>query len=222
MFPFRARTWTRRRTHLISAAFWVLNVLAPWQVRNIFFAGADAIFFVYFKYSCDFDTEFTSAPKWLDEIIYVSLAFNNITTNLLLIVTTVWLLMIARRTALQQNGSLRWQGVLPVTLTAVVYVTSSFPLAWVIVTKRIVPYSELTWAIVSSLQNINIMANFFIYSLTIRSFRDFLKTTIRSTVSKVIPCRRLRRVNRVGGEGSTQVCLRPANGDNLSTQRSSV
>ena len=196
-FPIRARTWSGKIAHRLCAAFWALNIVAPWQVRNIFFAKANAIFFVYFKYSCDFDTRLTYAPHWFHDLIYVYLAFTSVIVNVVVMVTSLWLLLIAKRSAQRRLESLRWQGVIPVILTAFIYIASSFPLAFVIATQKFVFYEKSTWGTVTTLQNLNIMANFFIYSLTMRSFREFVRMSLKNLIRGSTLGRKTKRCNGI-------------------------
>ena len=75
--------------------------------------------------------------------------------------------------------------MLAIALTAVTLVLSFLPYNVV----RIISQSDNSvdvelWRAVIYFQNINIMANFFIYSLTVPSFRKFLRDRFRALVKR--------------------------------------
>ena len=84
----------------------------------------------------------------------------------------------AGKTARRVRGSVPWQGALTVSLTALVYCISTLPTA--IYTVGITFFDEDSVFLIRLgrarffIYMINTMANFYIYALTIRSFRVFL------------------------------------------------
>jgi hypothetical protein len=115
-----------------------------------------------------------------------------------MIVTSILILVTARRAASRQRESVRWKGITTVVLTAVVLLVSFLPynVVWVL-SLFAVKYSSTLWRTVFKLNYFNIMANFFIYSLTVPSFREFLKlkmfailSTLRQTNQQRVPQRR--------------------------------
>jgi hypothetical protein len=111
-----------------------------------------------------------------------------------LIVTSILLLIVARRAALRHRISLKWEGTATVLLTVAVFMVSYLPYVVAFVTTDMgVKYSTTSYRALYSLQNLNIMANFFVYAVTVRSFRQFLKLKI-SELKVLLGLRRISSV----------------------------
>ena len=102
--------------------------------------------------------------------------------------TSILLLIIAKRSAAQHGNTLRWHGVSTVLLTSAVLLLSH--IGWWIQlaypTRYFVKNVSISRVFIL-LQFLNIMANFFIYSLTVQSFRVFLKLKITRFISLLRP-----------------------------------
>ena len=106
--------------------------------------------------------------------------------NIVIVATTISILVIARRSARRFGESVQWRGALPVVLTAVVYCLASLPKFIVFfISSNFVQDSPSKfyvqcYRITAYLTLINIMSNFYIYALTISTFRGFLLSRISS------------------------------------------
>ena len=111
---------------------------------------------------------------------------------LLVLVSTLFLvqhLMISRRQSRQIGSRQRWQGILVVSITAASFTISTLP--FYIYQSLAEPDSEnLTGfihndfpRIAEACYSLNLMSNFYIYCLTVRSFREFLTKVARSFTS---------------------------------------
>ena len=115
----------------------------------------------------------------------------SVVPNMIIVATSVPTLKYladAGKSARRVGGSVPWQGNLTVALTAVVYFISTLPyIVYQITLSCMKDPSELFiiffYRLSSFLLMINVVANFYIYVLTIRSFRQFLVSIIRSVVS---------------------------------------
>jgi hypothetical protein len=141
--------------------------------------------FEYTSYSCDY--VYKLAPNWLNQLSDIYVFFGVALVFFVLILSSGYLLMKAQRGAVERQRAVPWPGVLAVTLTAATLLVSFLPYTIVRVTNPGQSgaedhYSFELWRIVIYFQNINIMANFFIYSLTVKSFRDFLKDRVDAAV----------------------------------------
>ena len=105
----------------------------------------------------------------------------------ILVATNVLLLYKAKQAALRHRDSLRWQGILTVTLTAGVFLVSYVPDVVIIMIDSLttVTVSSTTRRAMGFLENVNIISNFFVYCLTVRSFREFLSLRIRRVAQKL-------------------------------------
>ena len=93
--------------------------------------------------------------------------------------SSLLLLRVARRTALQQRLPIRRQGMMTVFLTVLLFYISYLP--WLLVFQSDIASPPL-WRAAQFVQNLNIMANFVIYTLTVCSFRDFLRSMLYRVV----------------------------------------
>ena len=100
-------------------------------------------------------------------------------------IPTLKYLFDASKSARRVRGSIPWQGAMTVALTTVVYCISNLPffasmIGWTvqgdITTGAFLQFFRLA----AFLTAINVMANFYIYALTIRSFRRFLLSWIQN------------------------------------------
>ena len=181
-YPLRAANWiTERRAHQICGFVWASSLMSP-----IFFLAIqrDDVYFDYRSYNCRYRY---SHQAWEIILLFTGL-FYDIIPNVAIIATTVptlKYLAAARKSARRAQGSVPWQGALTVALTSIVYCTSTLPSTIYILTKHFVKEKDPTgwfhvnfYRISTFLLLINVMSNFFIYTLTIRSFRMFLFSKI--------------------------------------------
>ena len=123
-------------------------------------------------------------------------------------------LLKSRSAAQQSGGNKRWQGMVTVVATASVYCISALPYALhfliELIDPNVVELDTKTKAnltrLFESLNTLNIMCNFFIYSFAIPSFRAFIK----SMICKVMKCHVLSRRQKdkrsaVGDQNETEV-----------------
>ena len=107
----------------------------------------------------------------------------------LVVVTTIYLLILARQVARRGRESLRRRGIMTTVLTAAVYCVSILPYVVYIVGKSIVTADDHSSSffhtsyhrIAYSFLYLNTISNFYIYSLSVPSFRDFIRSRIQQT-----------------------------------------
>ena len=176
-YPLRTRNWTKKKAHIACAAVWAICTPLP---VGLIICFRSSMIFDYKTY----DTELSSAWKYsglLEGVIHC------VPINLIVILSTILTvkyLSRARVVACRSGGSLRWQGILTVLLTGTLYCVSYLPFTVYnilepFVLKNPPDKSFITFRRISDyLTLLNIMSNFFIYSLTVPSFRKFLWSKI--------------------------------------------
>ena len=187
-FPLRSGAWSTISGHKICASLWLLALCwyTPLLVVRLFYIG-DTLHFSYINYSCVYDCLPPSVPTWLTWYLPISVAAFGILCYTTLIVTSVLLLIVASRAASRHGETLRWEGVTTVLLTFGVFFLSYLPFSvWLVTYLRGVKYSSTSIRVMAYLTNLNVMANFLVYSLTVRSFRHFLKMKITELLSLMI------------------------------------
>jgi hypothetical protein len=161
-------------------------------------------------YSCNPHTYQTDNLKWLKSFKVFTAIIAGPLVCLTLITTSGLLLLVARRAAAQRSERLRWQGVLTVISTTAAYLASYLPAMLFYAAREITPSVDQFITIkrvAYFLTNMNIMANFFVYSLTVSSFREFLikRVTRLPGTSSLVVRLRPRHVMQVGGNSSAEL-----------------
>lgn len=181
-YPLRATTWKTKRVHQVCCSIWALCL--AWPVL-MFAVERDDVKFEYRSYRCHYEFR---AESWkiIHPILSVIFSF---LPNLVIILTTIptlKYLAAARKSARRARGSLPRQGIITVVLTALAFTISTLPYVIYRVVVKFIKHDCSGWLnlefyrIVASFLFVNTMANFYIYALTIRSFRRFL-------LSKILP-----------------------------------
>ena len=184
-YPLRAGCWPTRNAHKICAGIWIASLSIPALYLLI---DKDEVIFDYRVYACSC-LYMSKAFRTLAPIVAFVVLF---VPNCIIIVSTVLLLKEARKVVRGTNESLRWLGIMTFVLTAAVYSVSFVPITIYFIVKPFVekgpepgPFYLEFYRVAVSAMNFNVLANFFVYSLTVTSFRNFLKTQFQQKVSSL-------------------------------------
>ena len=182
-YPVWCGQWTKRLGHRVCSIFYMIPLIIPAAVLIV---DKSNIEFDYTTYSCIHKYK---ADVWREmaPIIAVITIF---LPNIVILATTIptlKYLATAWKSARRVRGTFPLQGTLTVALTATIYCITTLPMFVFYIIKENPPSTSLSQIQFSRLANfmtmINIMSNFYIYSLTIRSFRNFLSVRISSILS---------------------------------------
>ena len=171
-YPLRTNSLSSRDAHKGCIAIWLWALSFP--ALFLFDMNSDAVF-DWRIYICDLSFEAT-IWAWLKPIM--SIVYSGI-PNALVAASTIRLLVLARQAATRRNKNVNMQGVITIILVAVIYHVSLLPFAIYraaessVADKRGFFHNEF-YRISISFLYFNVISNFFIYSLTIESFRQFL------------------------------------------------
>ena len=176
-YPLRTLTWSKNTGYKLCGTLWGLLIASwlPWLLVNMLHVR-DTLYFSYRSYLSSYNYFSHLTPPWFTKYASVGFLFGTILPFLVVMVTSLLLLVLARRAASRQRKSVRWQGFWTVFLSAVVFCVSLLP--WNVV------YASFLLGLLPSvtmlrstifLTNLNVSANFFIYVLTEKSFKEFLK-----------------------------------------------
>ena len=187
-YPLRAVTFSTKPAHLTALIFFICSIFPPVMVMVVDKQGVN---FSYRDYNCDY----TSSSHVIDlykEVSSVTLGLVGVITTTTTVVSSVMLLVIARKLTERDPNGLRWQGIMTVLLTAAVYLIATLPGALYFLGLNLVKsnQSELSqfwhvtlFRIAAYVILLNMLSNFYIYTLTLPSFREFLKSRIRFSMS---------------------------------------
>ena len=175
-FPLRSGTWSTRQAHLVGGGIWLYSLSGPICVMII---DKDDVFFDYRLYQClvDYSTEEWKIMRPILGLMII------IAPNIAIIINSILLLVEAKKVAGGAGCPLKWQGIVTVVLTAGTYTVSLLPITLIYsLVDELDPHYTTLYKMGSYFTLINVLANFFIYSLTVKSFRIFLKAQIRQVL----------------------------------------
>ena len=185
-YPLRFGTISSKKTHILCGVCW--GVALVWPVLMLAVDRND-VYFSYISYFCAYDF---SAYIWeyLAELLNLLLI---ILPTCIIVATSVNLLLIAKKVASRRREGLKWQGIITTLLTATVFCVSLLPLTVMMALRRTSlkkSIIELTvvkalWRIALSLVYLNTTCNFYIYCLTVTSFRDFVRSRLQLLTQKL-------------------------------------
>ena len=176
-YPLRLRSLSKKYAHKLCTGIWVFCLLVPVQPLLI---DKDDVIFDYRVYS----STYTYTSSLWKIVLPVNALIFLVIPGVAVIVSTVLILREAMKIVRETRESLRWQGITTVVLTATVYTTAFLPFTIYFLAEPFVQkdpdnpgkfYLEFRRVAKGALL-LNIISNFFIYSLTVASFRRFLVT----------------------------------------------
>jgi len=179
-YPLQFGTITLKKAHLICVACWLAAFTLP---VTFLLVDKNDVSFSYRDYLCDYGF---SSQVWHYLRPFMAVLFGFIPTSLV-VLTTVWLLIEARKVVSRRRESLKWQGIVTTVLTATVYCLSLLPWIAYRVGESIVSVDDKSkssfyttfYRVAISLLSLNTISNFYIYCLTVSSFREFIRSKMQ-------------------------------------------
>ena len=178
-YPFRSVRISAKTAHVACLVCWTAAALIP--ILSLLLPGG-ITYFSYRSYQCDYIRS-SQRFHFIKPIFAVLFLLSPIC---MVVATTTYILVKAIKSARRVRGDLKWQGTVATLLTAFFYILSVAPQA----IYRILEYiyrsedSRNTYLfihffrVVVTFPLINTISNFFIYCLTITSFREFVFSAI--------------------------------------------
>ena len=193
-YPLKTGPWSTRLGQKICCGMWVL-VLCLYlpKLLGFFVHSGDTFRFNYLDYTCNHPQ-----AGYLKSYVLISYFIVLLLSFVVVITTSALLLLSARRSAARQGERVRWEGITTVLLTVGVLLVSHLPWFVVCATDVVLrrEHSPTAWRAVLYLQYLNITANFFVYSLSVRSFRHFLRQQAALLISVMRGSAANRQTNR--------------------------
>jgi hypothetical protein len=180
--PFRATGWRTSSGNKLCAALWFLMmcIYMPIIVGSMLFIRHD-IFFDFITYTSSYNMSTPHAPLWFN---WYTLTFSSLLSfvpSLVLLFTSMLIIIVAQRSAARHGERMRREGSTTVLLTVAVFLVSFLPngvtnLVWNFDQMRLSNTGRRALLRTTHfLTFFNVMANFYVYAFTVRSFRAFLK-----------------------------------------------
>ena len=182
-YPLKLASTSQKKAHMFCAACWLAALITPVICLFVAVQGGGDTHFSYRLYTCDF-VQTSDIWSWLRPLLAV---FFLLIPNTLVVGTTIYLLIIAKQVARRGRESLKWQGIMTTVLTATVYCISILPYAVYHVGESIVTVDDKSsslfhtayFRVAVSFTYLNTISNFYIYSLSVHSFRDFVWSRLK-------------------------------------------
>ena len=182
--PLSAARWSKEQVHKVCAGIGLVSLYVPLLHLLV---DKDDVTFDFRLYSCTY-LYTKSIWKILMPVLALLALF---APNVIIMTSTALILKEAKKFVRRTHEKLRWQGITTVVFTATVYTLSILPITVYFVAEPLVekgsmdpgPFFVEFYRVASSVLCCNYLANFFVYSLTVDSFRSFLKTKFEKTTS---------------------------------------
>ena len=180
-YPLRFGATTLKKANMFCLTCWFVAFVLP--AAGLLVDWQD-IYFKYQSYQCDHSF---SSDTWLWLIPLLTI-LTFIPTGQV-VVTTISLLITAKQCARRNRDSLKWQGIMATVLTATVYCISVLPYSVYSLGRFIVNMNDKSkslfytsfYRITISCLTLNTISNFYVLSLTVLSFREFVLSRIELT-----------------------------------------
>ena len=196
-YPLRFRVVKAKTAHYFCAACWLVSLTFP--VTFLLVDRRD-IYSSFRDYQCIFAATL-EVWQWVKPIFAIFFLF---IPTCLVVAGTIWLLVIARRFARRGRESMKWQGTIAIVLTAAVYCISILPIFMYHIGAALLDVDDESntfffinfYRVAISFMSLNTISNFYIYSLTVHSFRRFV-------LSRILRSPRLSYISSVGTSTSS-------------------
>ena len=197
-FPLSSGSWTSKNAHTICALAWVLSLIFP-AVQLI--CDKNGLSFSFIEYNMNYGSQSDDSEEINITIfiLYSLIVFIPVSLIVISTILTFAYLVKSRMVTKRTGGDKRWQGMVVVVTTATIYCVSVIPGSVTI----FIDLPDITSnRVVESLVTLNIMCNFYIYSLTIPTFRCFIKSRALEISRRLVRC--FRHCKQLQREDSTR------------------
>jgi hypothetical protein len=186
-YPLRAITFSRKAAHLTTCCIWVYSSIFP--IAAIL-RDKGGVYFSYLYYNCSYSCTINKIWTPVGKALYnVAVGISVFSGTAVTIVSSVLLLILARKVSKRAMGKLQWQGVSMVLATVAFHILFSIPVVVAFVASFFVNESEHSTTYPDYLNRmfrcavfiaaVAPMGNFFIYTMTLSSFREFLQAALK-------------------------------------------
>ena len=171
-YPLRAINFSTQAGHVAALCIWIASASLP---AAALLKDNQGIYFDYLLYICDYTARKPMWDKTSHAIFTTTAGIAGLMTIVGTVFSSVVLLILAKRATVGRPEGLQWQGVLTVLLTAAAHTISALSLAIYYILdcfeKDPTEFYRYSWWVTQ----VVVVVNFYIFGLTLPSFRKFLK-----------------------------------------------
>ena len=178
-YPLRFGQTSARKAHILCLGCWAAAFSVP---ASFFIVDRNDVYFSYRSYAPDYGY-LSETWLYLKPPIAVLAIFAPVC---LVVFTSIYLLLIARKFAQKDRQSLKWQGMITTVLTSTVFCISFLPMFLFLVLDPLLTLEVKVqrWylcllRVAISLLSLNTISNFYIYCMTVPSFRSFVLSRLQ-------------------------------------------
>ena len=193
-FPLKTRCWRIKTAHKICICAWIFAGFLP--CLPFIFQARPKFSYTEYNTNYGFQSGNPKAQSIIVQIVYVLIVG---IPSIIVVTSTLGIVMHmikSRRVAKRTGAAQRWHGIATIMTTASVYCVSAIP-SWITFYIGSHGNTVVRDRVLEALPTLNFMCNFYIYSLTIPSFRDFIKSNAFRVARGIIRyfgiCRNLHR-----------------------------
>ncbi|XP_063682841.1 melatonin receptor type 1C-like [Bolinopsis microptera] len=177
-FPLRAISVSSKTAQSAACGIWLYSLVLIIVTISTGNLGQGGAYFNYLHYDCGIP-----GTTVFNTVYIVPVLISTVVT----MASSVMLIVMVRRIADRRPGGLQWQGVLTVLLTVAVHTAATLPLEIFYIVPSFdgyIPLGRAAWQIAA----LDLVGNFYIYSLTLYSFREFLKSRMKMISAPLVRC----------------------------------
>ena len=208
-FPLRAISFSADAAKIAVICIWITGSIFPAVAIAYDIHG---VFFSYVVYICDYSFLHNEWSKIAYKIYVSAIGMATLTSILGTVISSVMLLILAKRASDRRSEGLQWQGVLAILLTAAAHFLLAIPLTVYYISRAFTPPNLYFYRVAWWTSQLGCMVNFYILGLTLPSFREFLKFQVfkkLARVCKMIYCTG-NEIERSVEEGERETLLSPS------------
>ena len=192
-FPLRAVHFSSRAACISVGIMWTYSFVFPTVVIARDSNGTN---FNYTVYNCMYVCNSTKCKAEGSALFDVAVGLSVFTSTAVTVVSSVILIVLAKRVADRRYGGLQWRGVLVVLLTAFFHLLIGIPFFIYFIVSfyydqqhKVHPvYVRRMFRYAWSISLVGAALNFYILTITLGSFRDFLQSRSRTLITLLTRC----------------------------------
>jgi hypothetical protein len=193
-YPLKALHFPVKAAHLGVCSICVWSFVFP--IISIL-KCKEGVYFSYLNYNCLYDSSIGKAWSLIGAAVWdIAQGVCVFASTAVTVVSSVMLLVLARRVSERVPGGLHWQGVLMVLATVAFHMLISIPLVSVLIAFTIARehlnahpmhfvHVRMMFRSAFFIASVGPMGNFYIYTLTVSSFRGFLRSRVEKIKSNL-------------------------------------
>ena len=187
-YPLRAIHFSSKAANLAALCMWAYSAIFPVAAIAKERGG---VFFEYLIYNCDIS--FAAWGRVEKSIEEIATALSVLMPIVVAVASSIALIVQAKRVADRLRG-LQWQGVLTIVLIIAAHILLSLPLIVYFIAAAFTPHSEsnanlnIFFRYSCFVAHLGVVCNFYIYTLSLPSFKEFLKSRITKMTAFLRKC----------------------------------